>query len=251
MKFHRRLLGYSRAAVDGYVDRQEAALSRFAEEHARDSHQIAELETACRALDAQVRRLEAATPMLNVSQEISELLQSFATNVATMREQAERDATATRAAADAYAEQRAAEAERRSTEHEARARATAEDTLRVAREEVRALVQVRDSFAKGLKEVAGIVLGSLQTLEGIPNPSPPSEGLPQSQPDTPAKQQRDISEAGAPDVPAYPSPEVPTSPGAGRDEGTAVALPEPVEVDPERGVVVDFRPIPPPERPDA
>src|SRR5579871_1911926 len=106
MDFGRQWFGYKRSAVDRYVTDQDAAITS----------QRLELE-----------RLRSAEPLLSAADEIGSLLTAFAVSVSHAREQAERDAIATRRAAEEYAEGLRTDTARQCDELRARAAADAEE----------------------------------------------------------------------------------------------------------------------------
>jgi hypothetical protein len=158
MEFRRSLFGYSRSAVDRFVADQEDARRRYAEQQVTHGQYVSEAAAARRALEAEVETLRAGAPMLNVRDELNSLLVSFAVEVSALREQAELDAVGTRMAADAYAEERRTEADRLFTETQDTAAALAEETLRLARQQVDDLVHGQVAVERALTLAAqGIV----------------------------------------------------------------------------------------------
>jgi hypothetical protein len=234
VKFGRSLFGYSRHAVDQYVAEQEAVLGRHLEEQELHNRYVAEQTATRRALEAEITSLRAAEPMLKVNQEVSSLLTSFASAVTTMRDQAEREASHTRVEADGYAQQRRDEADRLFDDQRARASAVADETVRAARTEALTLARNQEGVEQTLRELAGGVQAWLATFERLrATAQPPADqGAP-----PPADEGR------APPPPAPP----PAWPGRAEEPGVAPP-PQPVELDPEHGRIVDFRPrIEPPD----
>jgi len=245
VKFGRSLFGYSRHAVDQYVAEQDALRGRHQEEQELHSRYVAEQTATRRALEAEIASLRAAEPMLKVNQEVSTLLTSFASAVTTMRDQAEREATHTRVEADGYAQQRRDEADRLFDEQRTRASAVADETIRNARNEALTLARNQEAVEQSLRDLAGGVhawLAAFERLRATAQPpaemaAPPPAGEP----------------APPPPEPPPPPPAPPPPPWTGRAEEPGVARPpQPVELDPEHGRIVDFRPrTEPPDRGEA
>jgi hypothetical protein len=229
VKFGRSLFGYSRHAVDQYVAEQEAFRGRALDQEELHRQYAAEQTATRGALEAEIGSLRAAEPMLKVNEEVTALLTSFAAAVTTMRDQAEREATHTRAEADGYAEQRRDEGDRLFNEQRARASAVADETIRAARDEVLALVRNQEAVELALRQLAGGVHAWLATFERLRATAPP----PADQVAHPAADQ--------PDPALRPGPAPPPQP-AGADEPGVPQPPRPVQLDPEHGRIVDFRP---------
>jgi len=224
--FPRRPLGYQRGAVDEHVLRQNVTLRDYAARLDARKRQLDKQIEESRAMEAEIQGLRSASIVFNASDEISALLQSFAVNVSTMWDQAERDAASTRAAADAYVEDCRAQGDRLFTASQAKI----SGVVHAAREEIQTLAQARESIERSLKEMAAGLQFLLGRLEASRDPFDRDAYLP------PGAQPND----GDSGVMAGPAPD--TTPASGGD-GPAERDVRPLrqaQLDPDHAAIVEF-----------
>jgi hypothetical protein len=218
MTFKRSLFGgYNRRAVDQFVAEHEAIHGRHLQQQALHAQYVAEQAAARRALEAEIESLRAAEPMLKVNQEVGTLLTSFASTVATLRERAEREAGQTRAVADDYALHRREEADRWLDEQRERAGTLARQAVRAARTEIVNLAHNQAAVEQSLRDLAAGVYSWLTSLERLRL----TMEFPADLGEFATERESGVAPAEGPGPPQ---------------------LPPPVEPDPERETIVDFRP---------
>jgi hypothetical protein len=238
VNFARRPLGCQRSAVDDYVAQQNATLKNYAARLDARTRQVSAMVEESRVLEAEVERFRSASPVFNASEEISALLQSFAVNVSTMREQAERDAASTRSAADAYVEDRRSEGDRLLSE----SRAKIADVVQAARDEIQTLAHARESNEGSLKDVAGGLQFLLSRLEarGDPTPFDLDAYLPPGVRPNPEDSGVTTDDSGI--TAERPAPDTLSASGVeGPAEGDVSPL-IPVQFDPDHDAIIGFEP---------
>ncbi len=193
MDFGRQWRGYRRSKVDEYIADQNDRIT---------------------TLRLELERLRSSEPLLLATEEISSLLTSFAIAVSTTREQAERDAIATRRAAEEYAEGLKAETVRLCNEERARAAAQAEEVLRRAKEDIGALQQVQERVESALSDTAKGIFSLMELVEHVRVATPATVPTGTVAPE-PAEPQQPTTGGPAPGW-SWPPDLAPASPVAGR-----------------------------------